>query len=202
MDAPTQALFGDQQELISQYVDILAGRGIEWGLLGPREADRLWARHILNSVALNELVSHGVSVADIGSGAGLPGLPLAILRPDLEVTLIEPLLRRSTFLSGVVDELGLGDRVRVVRSRAEEHKGRYDVVTSRALAPLGRLLTWSEPLRAPAGQILALKGSSAQDEVDANAQQLRTRRLVAELLTARAHPTAEPATIVRISRAH
>lgn len=155
---------------------------------------------MLNSVSLSGLIPEGATVVDVGSGAGLPGIPLAILRPDLDVTLIEPLLRRSTFLSEVVDELELAPQVTVVRVRAEDHRERYDVVTSRALAPLDRLVTWSEPLRANEGQILALKGASVQEEVDSAATLLRDRRLVGEVLTTRAHPTAEPATVVRLTR--
>lgn len=199
MTEAAESLFGDHYALISRYVDILGSRGIEWGLIGPREADRLWDRHVLNSVALAELVSEGLSVADVGSGAGLPGLPLAILRPDLDVTLIEPLLRRHTFLTEVVTELGLEDRVMVVRSRAEDHRGQFDVVTARAVAPLTKLITWCAPLKRHEGQILALKGSSAQDEIAAAGQQLRHHRLKAEILSARALPSAEPTTVVRLS---
>ena len=118
--AVLEEVFGDGLEVITRYVDILANRGIDWGLLGPREADRLWDRHVLNSVAVASLIPAEASVVDVGSGAGLPGIPLAIARPDLSVVLLESLLRRVTFLADVVAELGLGDRVRVVRGRAEE----------------------------------------------------------------------------------
>lgn len=198
-DDGAEALFGDSFESISKYVDILSTRGIERGLIGPREAGRLWGRHVLNSVAVSELVSEGLSVADVGSGAGLPGLPLAILRPDLDVTLIEPLLRRYTFLTEAVDELGLEDRVTVVRARAEDYRGQFDVVTARAVAPLAKLITWCAPLRHRDGQILALKGSSAQEEIAAAGQHLRHQHLRAEILSARAHPSAEATTVVRIS---
>lgn len=200
IDDETARLYGPHAREISRYVDILLDRGISWGLLGPREADRVWQRHVLNSASLSGLVPDGATVVDIGSGAGLPGIPLAILRSDLMVTLLEPLLRRSDFLSMAVDELALGDRVRVVRARAEEHQSRYDVVTSRAVAPLGKLLRWSIPLMHQDGQILALKGSSAADEVVASAADLRSRRLVADVVSARAHPQAEVATVVRIRR--
>ncbi|HET9873219.1 MAG TPA: 16S rRNA (guanine(527)-N(7))-methyltransferase RsmG [Propionibacteriaceae bacterium] len=199
-EAVAEKLFGSRFESIRDYVDILASRGIERGLLGPRESDRLWERHVLNSVSLNGLIPQGVTVVDIGSGAGLPGIPLGILRPDLQVTLLEPLLRRSAFLSEVVEELNLSNQVEVVRVRAEDHHARYDVVTSRALAPLDRLVSWSEPLRASRGQILSLKGASAQDEVDGSRKQLAARRLRAEVLTVRACPEAEPATVVRLTR--
>ncbi len=135
------------------------------GVIGPREADRIWDRHILNSLALADLIPVGATVVDVGSGAGLPGIPLAIARPDLSVTLLEPLLRRTTFLEPVVRELGLGDRVRVVRARAEDHHEQYDVVTARALAPLDRLIRWCRPLLKDGGTLLALKGRSAEDEI-------------------------------------
>jgi 16S rRNA (guanine527-N7)-methyltransferase len=192
-------VFGTSYESASQYVDILASRGIEWGLIGPREGDRLWDRHVLNSAALADLIPAGSTVADVGSGAGLPGLPLAILRPDLQVALVEPLLRRSTFLTGAVEELGLTDRVTVVRARAEDHREQYDVVAARALAPLERLITWCDPLRSPSGVILALKGRSAVDELEGAQRILAQRRLTGEVLSVRAHPSVEPTTVVRLA---
>jgi 16S rRNA (guanine527-N7)-methyltransferase len=159
--------FGDGAESIKQYVDILLDRGLSWGLMGPREGDRLWERHILNSVAGAALIPRGATVIDVGSGAGLPGVPLALLRPDLVITLLEPLERRSAFLEAVVGELDLGERVRVVRGRAEDHRERYAAVLSRAVAPLPKLLGWCLPLRSESGRVLALKGSSASAELDA-----------------------------------
>lgn len=161
------AVFRERSESISRYVDILAGRGIEWGLLGPREGDRLWGRHVLNSIAAAEFLPGNASVVDVGSGAGLPGIPLAIYRPDLRMTLLESLLRRSKLLQLAVDELDVADRVQVVRGRAEEHQGRYDVAVSRAVAPLERLIGWCRPLLAPGGRLVALKGSSAAAELKA-----------------------------------
>lgn len=194
-------LFGERYSTICRYADLLGQRGVQWGLIGPREVERLWDRHILNSVAVHGLVPMGTSVADVGSGAGLPGIPLAVLRPDLQVILIEPLLRRSTFLTQAVDELGITPQVRVVRSRAEDHRQTYDVVVSRALAPLPRLISWCAPLRDSAGVVLALKGSSAGDEVASAAADgvLRAHRLSAAVLTVRAHATAEPTTVVRLT---
>jgi len=191
-------VFGASYESASRYVDILSERGIEWGLIGPREGDRLWDRHVLNSAALADLIPNGSTLADVGSGAGLPGIPLAILRPDLQVALVEPLLRRSTFLAQAVEELELTDRVTVVRARAEEHRQRYDVVVARALAPLDRLITWCNPLRSPGGAILALKGRSAADELESAQRTLAVRRLVGEVLSVRAHPSVEPTTVVRV----
>lgn len=198
MTSVQEQVFGPAYESVSRYVDILATQGIEWGLIGPREGDRLWDRHVLNSVAPAELLPPDAAVADVGSGAGLPGIPLALLRPDLQVALVEPLLRRATFLTQVVDELGLDDRVTVVRSRAEDHDGRYDVVVSRALAPLPRLIAWCEPLRRSEGQILALKGQSARDELAGAGRDLSRRGLVGEVLTVRAHPSVEPTSVVRL----
>jgi 16S rRNA (guanine527-N7)-methyltransferase len=191
-------VYGAQFPLLNRYVDILWSKAIEWGLLGPREAERLWDRHILNSAALSSLIATDSVVADVGSGAGLPGTPLAILRPDLRLALIEPLLRRSTFLVQTIEELGMSDRVEVIRSRAEDHQRSYDVVVARALAPLDRLIGWCNPLRAPGGVILAVKGRSAADEVKAASRQLMAARLDAELLMVRAHPDAAPATVVRL----
>jgi 16S rRNA (guanine527-N7)-methyltransferase len=168
-------------------------------LIGPREGDRLWDRHVLNSAALADLIPAGSTVADVGSGAGLPGIPLAILRPDLQVALVEPLLRRSTFLTEAVEELGMADRVSIVRARAEEHRERYDVVVARALAPLERLVTWCDPLRSSTGVILALKGRSAADELEGAQRTLAQRRLTGEVLSVRAHPSVEPTTVVRLA---
>lgn len=152
--------------LIEAYAASLAGDGVMRGLIGPREAPRLWERHLLNCAVLAEAIGLSATVCDIGSGAGLPGLVLGIARPDLTVTLVEPLLRRTTYLSEVVGELGLGN-VDVHRGRAEDLHGSrsFDVVTSRAVAPLTRLLAWSMPLVAPQGALVAMKGSSLPEEI-------------------------------------
>jgi 16S rRNA (guanine527-N7)-methyltransferase len=162
------AVFGAELDRVERYAEILAGAGVERGLLGPREVDRLWDRHLLNSAALADLLDTDERVADIGSGAGLPGIPLALARPDLRVTLIEPLLRRSDFLHEVVDELGMD--VTVVRGRAEESTvrerlGQMDAVTSRAVASLDKLTKWSMPLLRTDGRMLAIKGERADDEI-------------------------------------
>lgn len=161
-------VFGERIALAQRYEELLAGPGVTRGLIGPREVDRLWDRHILNSAAVAEVIGEGVRVVDIGSGAGLPGIPVAIARPDLRVTLIEPMLRRSEFLAEVVAELGL--EVEVVRGRAEDPavlKGLVgtDVVLSRAVAGLDKLIRWSLPLLRPGGRMLALKGERADVEV-------------------------------------
>ena len=151
-------LFGSRLDRAQRYAEILAGAGVERGLLGPREVDRLWDRHILNSAAIAELLETGERVADIGSGAGLPGIPLALARPDLRVTLIEPLLRRSEFLREVVDDLGLD--MTIVRGRAEDlsvrqQVGEMDAVVSRAVASLDKLTEWSMPLLRLVGRMAA-----------------------------------------------
>lgn len=167
------ALFPQRTSDIVTYAEVLAGTGVARGLIGPREVPRLWDRHILNCVVVAPLFSAGATIADIGSGAGLPGLVIAIARPDLEMTLVEPLLRRSTFLLELVDRLELP--VEVVRARAEQLHGsrRYDYVTARAVAPLARLVGWALPLCSPGGELVALKGSSVQDELVAAGPQLR-----------------------------
>lgn len=154
--------------LAQRYAALLATEGVLRGLIGPREAPRLWERHLLNCAVLGELLPQEATVCDIGSGAGLPGLVLAIARPDLRITLVEPLLRRTTFLDEVVSDLSLGDRVEVVRGRADDLHGQrtFAVVTSRAVAPLVRLLGWSMPLVAPTGALVAMKGSSVREEID------------------------------------
>ncbi|WP_415171346.1 16S rRNA (guanine(527)-N(7))-methyltransferase RsmG [Nocardioides sp.] len=158
---------------MAAYADWLADAGVVRGLIGPREVPRLWDRHLLNCAVLAELISQSATVADVGSGAGLPGLVLAVARPDLRLTLIEPLLRRTTFLTEVVGDLGV-DNVEVVRGRAVELHGyrTFDVVTSRAVAPLERLLEWSMPLVAPEGALIAMKGSSVAEEIQAAATTL------------------------------
>ncbi len=201
MDA-AQEVYGAQYPLINRYVDILTSTAVEWGLIGPHEADRVWDRHILNCAALSGLIADHSSVADVGSGAGLPGIPLALLRSDLRVTLIESLLRRSTFLTETIEKLGITDRVQVIRARAEDHHQTYGVVVARAVAPLDRLIGWCNPLRTSGGVILALKGESAADEVAAARPQLESAHLDAEVLTVQAHPDAEPATVVRLTARH
>ncbi len=161
-------LFGSALDRAQRYAELLAGAGVERGLIGPREVDRLWDRHLLNSAAVGELLESGAEVADIGSGAGLPGIPLALARPDLRLTLIEPLLRRSEFLHEVIEELALD--VTVVRGRAEDpavrrEVGEMDAVVSRAVASLDKLTKWSMPLLRADGRMLAIKGERAEQEV-------------------------------------
>ena len=199
-DAIAVRLYRDNYKTIRQYVDILASRGVDWGLIGPREIGRLWERHILNSIALESLIPEGCRVADVGSGAGLPGIPLAILRPDLEMILIEPMLRRSNFLTEAIDALGLDDRVSGVRGRAEDADLHVDVVVSRAVAKLATLINWTADLIVDSGSLLALKGQSADDEVVKAKKELSKRRLSAEVLLIRADPASDVTRAVRVRR--
>ena len=160
-----------------RYEEWLATAGIERGLLGPREVPRLWERHVLNSAVAATLLNAGESVVDVGSGAGLPGIPLALARPDVTVVLLEPLARRAAFLDEVVADLEFGPRVTVVRGRAEEivrERTRYDVAVARAVAPLDKLAAWCLPLLAYGGRLLAWKGDRAEEEIAA-APALRAR---------------------------
>lgn len=162
-------IFGDRLPLAEEYARVLSEEGVLRGLIGPREVPQLWTRHLLNCAVLSEVIEADETVVDIGSGAGFPGIPLAIARPDLPITLIDPLLRRTTFLEEIVDALAL-DNVTVVRGRAEEKAvlgvvEPADVVTSRAVAPLERLARWSAPLIRGGGRLVALKGRSAGDEI-------------------------------------
>lgn len=170
-------LFGENFDTAYRYARILAGAGVDRGLLGPREVDRVWERHVLNSAAVSELLNPDEHIADIGSGAGLPGIPLALARPDVRATLIEPLLRRSDFLREVIDELGID--CRVVRGRAEDRAvrdevGEADAVVSRAVASLDKLAKWSTPLLGRGGRMLAIKGERAEQEVGEHRGVLRT----------------------------
>jgi 16S rRNA (guanine527-N7)-methyltransferase len=166
-DAAAKLLFGDRLSVAQTYAEALATTGAERGLIGPREIPRIWDRHLLNCVALSELIAPGVELADIGSGAGLPGLPIAIARPDVTVFLVEPLLRRVVWLREVVLELGLSN-VEIIRGRANavvETDRTFDVVTARAVAPLPGLLDLCLPLVRPGGELLAMKGDSAAEEL-------------------------------------
>ncbi|WP_087486160.1 16S rRNA (guanine(527)-N(7))-methyltransferase RsmG [Brachybacterium massiliense] len=173
-----ERLFGERLDLAERFVSLLAEQGPERGLIGPREVERLWERHLLNCAfmadAIDDAAPGARTLADVGSGAGLPGVVIAIARPELEVTLIETMQRRTTWLEEVDAELGLG--LEVVRARAEELHGTrsFEVVTARAVAALDKLARWTLPLVAEDGHLLAMKGSSAADEVD-KAQKVLTK---------------------------
>lgn len=169
-----ERLFGDRIELAQRFTDLLAEQGVERGLIGPREVERLWERHVVNCALLVDAIPAGAgTLADVGSGAGLPGVVVAIARPELQVTLIETMQRRTTWLEEVDAELGLG--MRVLRARAEEVHGReeFEVVTARAVAALDKLAKWTLPLVADGGSLVAMKGSSAADELAAAQKTLR-----------------------------
>jgi 16S rRNA (guanine527-N7)-methyltransferase len=196
------AVFGAQRAQAAQYVDWLADQGVLRGLIGPREVPRLWERHLLNCAVVAELIPVGATVRDIGSGAGLPGIALALARPDLQIELVEPLLRRATFLTETVTRLQL-PRVTVTRARAEELTSTppVQVVTARAVAPVLRLVEWCLPLVAPGGTLVALKGSRVHEELAAAADRLpalgaRSWRVTEHGIGLVAHPT----TVLTIER--
>jgi 16S rRNA (guanine527-N7)-methyltransferase len=177
MEDRAKRVFGDHLDRAIAFAQLLADHGVERGLIGPREVERLWERHLLNSAVIAELLPQNCRVVDVGSGAGLPGIPLAIARPDLNLTLLEPMARRVAWLDEVVETLGLSS-VTVVRGRAEEASVReqlsdVDVVTARAVAPLERLARWCLPLLKPGGQLVALKGESALEEMERDAEAVR-----------------------------
>lgn len=196
-----QKVFGDRLPLAERYVQHLATSGIERGLIGPREVPRLWERHVLNCAVVQELIEQGASVADVGSGAGLPGLCLAIARPDLSLTLIEPLERRVIWLTEVVDDLGL-ENVDIMRSRAEQAVGMVDAdyVTARAVSALVGLLDITLPILRGTGQLLALKGRSAAEEITKAQKKLNKYGVrETEILVAGENLLEEPTTVVRVS---
>ncbi|MFF0163128.1 16S rRNA (guanine(527)-N(7))-methyltransferase RsmG [Streptomyces sp. NPDC005263] len=201
--APEQAreVFGDRFADAVRYAELLAEAGVQRGLIGPREVPRLWERHLLNCAVLSEVVPEGVTVCDVGSGAGLPGIPLALVREDLKITLLEPLLRRTNFLTEVVELLGL-DHVTVLRGRAEEVMGTITpvhVVTARAVAPLDRLATWGIPLLRPYGEMLALKGDTAEEELKSASTALSKLGAVETSILHVGEGTVDPlSTVVRV----
>lgn len=191
--------FGPAFELAQTYAALLTGRAMEWGLLGPREGGRVWTRHLLNSVVLAACIPESRRVADVGSGAGLPGIPLAIARPDLRVTLVESLERRARFLRLAVEELGLADRVDVEHGRAEQLSRTFDTVVSRAVAPLPILIPWCLRLTDIAGEVLAMRGSHVEGEVASYLQELpeMLRRVHLRLLPALG--ADEPVRVVQVT---
>jgi 16S rRNA (guanine527-N7)-methyltransferase len=198
--AEAVAVFGAALPVAEQYVRMLAGPGVEWGLLGPREVPRLWTRHVLNCAALTDLVPSPATLVDLGSGAGLPGIVLALLMPEVQVTLLERMERRAKFLTQCVAELNLGN-TRVLRATAEEVAGQLgaDVVTARAVAPLDRLAGLAAGLVRPGGLILAIKGATADQEV-AEARPVLRRLGMREVAVVRAGDgkVDRAATVVRL----
>lgn len=196
-----QKVFGDRLPVAQRYVEHLATSGIERGLIGPREVPRLWERHVLNCAVVQELIEEGAKVADVGSGAGLPGLCLAIARPDLTLTLIEPLERRVIWLTEVVEDLGL-ENVDIMRSRAEQAVGyvEADYVTARAVSALVGLLDITLPILRGTGQLLALKGRTAAEEITKAKKKLnKYGARETEILLAGENLLEEPTTVVRVT---
>lgn len=201
-DGPEAAeVFGAALDQARRYAHRLATDGVTRGLIGPRETERLWDRHLINCAVVAELLPERGVLVDIGSGAGLPGVVLAMLRPSLRVILLEPLLRRSVFLEECVAELGLSNAT-VLRARAEEKAAAHieaDVATARAVASLDRLAGWAVRLLRPGGELLAIKGQSADEEIAA-AQPVLSRLGVrsAEVLQAGHGRVVMATTVVRV----
>ncbi|MBB5806792.1 16S rRNA (guanine527-N7)-methyltransferase [Saccharothrix ecbatanensis] len=197
-------VFGDHYDKAAAFTALLTEHGVERGLIGPREVDRLWDRHILNSAVVAELLPEGSRVVDVGSGAGLPGIPLAIARPDLALTLLEPMARRVAWLTECVEALDLD--VTVIRGRAEEgpvldQLSGSDVVTARAVAPLERLTRWCIPLLRPGGRLVALKGESAAEELERDAEAVRRAGGVRpRVITCGGEVLEQPTTVVLVER--
>jgi 16S rRNA (guanine527-N7)-methyltransferase len=202
-DAARQ-VFGTRLNLAQRYAELLADTGIEWGLLGPHEIDRVWDRHLLNCAVVAELIEPGERVVDIGSGAGLPGVPLLIAKPSLRVVLVESLLRRSEFLRRVAGELEL--EAEVLRGRAEDLSvrqsiGECDVVVSRAVASLDQLTRWSLPLLRPGGRMVAIKGERAPDEIREHRRGMAALGAVdVKVMQCGANCLTPPATVVVATR--
>lgn len=197
--AVAERVFGDRLPLARRYAGHLVTTGVERGLIGPREAPRIWDRHVLNCAVVAELLPDGARLVDVGSGAGLPGIPLALARPDLQVALVEPLARRVDWLAEVVADLGLD--VRVDRGRVEETAVRRrwegaDVVTARAVAPLARLAGWALPLLRTGGRLLAVKGASAPEEIARDAAAVRKLGGGDPEIVLCGHGVVDPATTV------
>lgn len=190
-------VFGDRLVLAERFTAILADSGVSHGLIGPREVSRLWERHVLNCAVIHPAVPAGQTVIDVGSGAGLPGLALAIARPDLHLHLVEPMLRRTNWLSMAVAELALTN-VTVHRGRAEEFWGVLSapIVTARAVARLSDLAAWCLPLISPGGCLLAIKGSSVAEEVEADRAALRRLGAVDEVIESYGSGVVEQETTV------
>lgn len=195
-------LFGEQIESARRYVQHLATTGVDWGLIGPHEVPRLWTRHILNCAVVSSLISAGDVVGDVGSGAGLPGIPLALAQPEAHYVLIEPMERRVEWLNSVLTDLKL-DHVRVVRARVEDIADDevFSVATARAVKPLAVLVDWCVPALGPGGRLLALKGASVEAEIDKARKQIKRAKLTSPVVHTLGSPPLEiPTRVVEIRR--
>lgn len=202
MSTEVKAYLGDAYSGVTRFAELLRDQGELRGLIGPREVPRIWERHILNSAAVVQYLPASGSVADIGSGAGLPGVVVAVMRPELEVLLVEPMERRTTWLTEVVSELGLSN-VQVKRGRAEEFHDAFEVdaVTSRAVAPLSKLVRMSMPLVRVGGELVILKGRNVAQEVEPARKVLRKYGAGdPEILEAATVEGVETTTVVRAKR--
>lgn len=190
-------IFGDHLALAQRFTAILTDSGVSHGLIGPREVPRLWERHMLNCAVIHPAIAEGAMVIDVGSGAGLPGLVLAIARPDLDLHLVEPMLRRTNWLSMAVADLELTN-VSVHRGRAEQFWGTLSapVVTARAVARLGELARWCLPLLLPGGSLLAIRGASVTEELKAERAVLRRLGAVDEVIESFGSGVVDPPTTV------
>ena len=198
--AAAQQVFGRALPLATRFAELLATDGVERGLLGPREVPRLWDRHLLNCAVVADLVPDDAEVVDVGSGAGLPGIVIALLRPSVRMILLEPLLRRTIFLEECIAALGLAN-VTIHRGRAEDVAGtlRADVATSRAVAPLDRLVPWSVGVLRPGGTVLAIKGRDAEAELEQAGPVLRRLGVrSADVVKVGQGIVEPPATVIRI----
>lgn len=194
-------LLGPAHATVAAFAAMLSEEGVTRGLIGPREVPRLWERHLVNSAAVAAFLPESGTLLDVGTGAGLPGVVLAAMRPDLHVVLLEPMERRVTWLREVVDALGLTS-TEVLRGRAEElhRKLQVDVVTARAVAPMDRLAGWTLPLLRAGGALLAMKGEHATDELAAAAATIRSLGgAPGEVLTAPTVDGLPPTTVVRVT---
>lgn len=195
------AVFGAELHTAARYADLLVGAGAVHGVIGPREAPRIWTRHVLQSAVIERVVPTGVAVADLGSGAGLPGIPLAVARPDLRVVLVEPLARRTRFLAEALTSLSI-ENAEVVQERAEAHAKaaprRYGAVVARAVTDLATLYRWARPMLRSAGVLVAVKGARAADELASSAADLRGLGGVAEVRELGHDVLPEPVTVVLV----
>lgn len=195
-----EALFGDRLDAAARYAGWLAGPGTVRGLVGPREAGRLWDRHLLNCALVADLVPQNAHVVDLGSGAGLPGVVLALARPDIRVTLVDSMARRTAFLAEVVADLALRDRAEVVRARAEALHLEADAVTVRAVADLTRVAAWSADLVRAGGLLLAIRGEAARPELAAAARAVLASGWQDAEVVERIRDGASPCRVVRATR--